>query len=200
MFLTLLTKPRIYGLKSIVLGHRINQYDIVKGLQAIKCEYGKYPKTVRCDNAQAHKSKRVKAFCKKHNIAMDFITMGCPEENWPVESFHRNLNQDVIYCHGYDFLKEWQEKIDEYLNYHNTKKRLRSDYLRRTPQEIAYAFTSALTQARLKVRLQRKFYGQTTVERQLPNEDLLTKLFSNILTLTSLKKSKKSVSSCPKCA
>lgn len=159
-------------IESKALGHRVRQYDIISGLRKIKERYGRYPKVLRLDNARANTSNRVRRFCHRNNIVLDFITKGCPEENWPVESFHRNLNQDVIYRHGFSSIVEWQRAVDEYREFHNNKKRLRSDPLQRTPIEIALAFTTALTQARLKIRLQRKHLGQTRVERVIPKEIL----------------------------
>lgn len=150
--------------------HKTNGYDIIKGLKRMKQTYGRYPKMLRLDNAQAHKARKVIAFCLKHHIVIDFITKGCPEENWPVESWHRNLNQDVIYRHGYATIKEWQKAIDEYRTFHNTTKRLRSDPIQRTPAEIAFCYTTPLTQARLKAKLQRKHLGQTKAQKWIPED------------------------------
>lgn len=158
-----------FALDSRVNEHKTNAYDIVKGLKAIKKTYGKYPKILRLDNAQAHKAKKVAAFCDKKHIELDFITKGCPEENWPVESWHRNLNQDLIYRNGFETIQEWQAAVDDYRGFHNYKKRLRSDYIQRTPVEIAFAFTTPMTQARLKAKLQRKHYGQTNVDKWIPS-------------------------------
>ncbi|MBI3232090.1 MAG: DDE-type integrase/transposase/recombinase [Candidatus Doudnabacteria bacterium] len=157
------------ALESRVYEHRTNSYDIIKGLKNLKQTYGRYPKILRLDNAQAHKARKVFKFLKKHGINPDFITKGCPEENWPVESWHRNLNQDVIYQHGYSTIEEWQKAVDDYRYFHNHLKRLRSDPIKRTPHEIAFAYTTPLTQARLKIRLKRKHYGQTSVQKYLPD-------------------------------
>lgn len=159
-----------FALESRANEHKTNSYDIVKGLKAIKKTYGRYPKILRLDNAQAHKSKKVAAFCEKKHISLDFITKGCPEENWPVESWHRNLNQDLIYRNGFETIQEWQVAINKYRKFHNYKKRLRSDYIQRTPAEIAFAFTTPLTQARLKAKLQRKHYGQINVDKWINPE------------------------------
>lgn len=160
------------AIKSIATEHKTNAYDIVKGLKEIKKDYGRYPKVLRMDNAQSHKAKKVMRFCFKNNIIPDFITKGCPEENWPIESWHRNLNQDIIYRNGYRTIKEWQKAIDDYRYFHNYKKRLRSDCNQRTPAEIAFAYSSPLTQARLKARLQRKLFGQTKVNKWINPETL----------------------------
>lgn len=154
-----------FALESKVRDHKTNAYAIIRGLKQIETNYGRYPKRIRLDNAKAHTATKVIKFCEKHNIDMDFITKGCPEENWPVESWHRNLNQDVIYRHGYETIQEWQNAIDQYRYFHNHIKRLRSDPIKRTPAEIAFAFTSPLTQARLKVTLKRKHHGQATVRK-----------------------------------
>lgn len=157
------------ALESRVYEHRTNSYDIIKGLKNLKQIYGRYPKVLRLDNAQAHKARKVFKFLRKHGIKPDFITKGCPEENWPVESWHRNLNQDVIYQHGYSTIEEWQKAVDDYRYFHNHIKRLRSDPIKRTPYEIAFAYTSFLTQARLKTVLKRKLYGQVSVQKHLPD-------------------------------
>lgn len=158
------------GLESRVLGHRVRGYDIIKGLKMIKLKYGKYPKRIRLDNARAHYALKVARFCKKNNIKMDYITKRCPEENWPVESWHRNLNQDLIYRNGYGSIREWQKAIDDYRYFHNYQKRLRSDHIQRTPAEIAFCYTTPLTQARIKAKLKRKYFGQTSIRKELnPN-------------------------------
>ena len=156
------------ALESRVYEHRTNGYDIIKGLKNLRQTYGRFPKILRLDNAQAHKARKVIKFCRKNSIQMDFITKGCPEENWPIESWHRNLNQDVIYRHGYSTIKEWQKAVDQYRYFHNHLKRLRSDPIKRTPHEIAFAYTSFLTQARLKAKLQRKLLGQNHVQKIIP--------------------------------
>lgn len=158
------------AMESRVYEHRTNGYDIIKGLKRIRETYKRYPKRIRLDNARAHKARKVMDFCLKHHIVMDFITKGCPEENWPVESWHRNLNQDVIYRHGYATIEEWQKAIDGYRVFHNTVKRLRSDSIQRTPAEIAFAYTTPLTQARIIARLRRKHLGQTKVQRWVPED------------------------------
>lgn len=101
---------------------------------------------------------------------MDFITKGCPEENWPIESWHRNLNQDIIYRNGYATIREWQETIDKYRKFHNYEKRLRSDAIQRTPAEIAFSYTTPLTQVRIKAKLQRKHLVQTKVNKWISLE------------------------------
>lgn len=173
-----------FAVESRVYEHRTNAYDIIKGLKRIKQNYGKYPKTLRLDNAQAHKARKVLRFCQKNNIKMDFITKGCPEENWPVESWHRNLNQDIIYRNGYATIQEWQEAIDQYRRFHNYEKRLRSDPIQRTPAEIAFAYTTPLTQARLKAKLQRKHLGQAKVNKWITPEARKNNL--NLLNLLNL--------------
>lgn len=180
------------ALDSRVNEHKTNGYDIVKGLKHIKKTYGKYPGILRLDNARAHKSKKVAAFCEKKHIRLDFITKGCPQENWPVESWHRNLNQDLIYRNGFETIQEWQAAVGEYRRFHNYKKRLRSDYIQRTPAEIAFAFTTPMTQARLKAKLQRKHYGQINVDKWInPNtkkttQDMVASIQINLKSVSEM--------------
>jgi transposase len=171
-----------FALESKVLGHRVNSWDIIRGLKRVYEVYGKYPETIRLDNAQAHKAKKVVKFCFKKKIGIDYITKGCPEENWPVESWHRNLNQDLIYRNGFETIKEWQNAVDRYRYFHNYEKRLRSDPIQRTPHEIAFAYTTPLTQARIKARIKRNLFGQATVNKWIPKETIQ----ANNLMLKSL--------------
>ena len=166
--LNLTDEASYFALESKVLGHKVRAYDVIRGIKMIKEKYGRYPKTVRLDNARAHWANKVLNFCKKNKINLDHIDKGCPEENWPVESWHRNLNQDLIYQKGYASLAEWQKSIDEYRNWHNYSKRLRSDPIQRTPAEIAFAYTTPATQARIKNKLLRKLRGQTAIQRIIP--------------------------------
>ncbi len=173
------------GLESKVLDRKIRGYDIIKGLKMIKFKYGRYPKKIRLDNARAHYALKVSIFCEKNNIKIDYITKRCPEENWPVESWHRNLNQDLIYRHGYATIREWQKAIDDYRYFHNYQKRLRSDSIQRTPAEIAFAYTTPLTQARIKAKLKRKYFGQTSVQRDInPNISIITARIQQLQALS----------------
>lgn len=147
-----------YPVKSTVFPRKINARDVVRALKEIERTYGKLPKTIRWDNAQIFKSKKVKRYCKRHGIKLDYIEKGCPEENWPVEIWHKALNQNVIYRNGFAKISEWQRAIDSFREYFINFWRIRSDPILRTPKEIAYAFTTPVTQHRLKLKLMRKHY------------------------------------------
>lgn len=145
-----------YAVRSTVLGHKPNQYDVLRDLKAILVQYGRLPKVIRFDNAQIFRARTVRAFLRRHGVQLDYITKGCPEENWPVESWHSPLREHVINRHGYGTIHEWQAEFDRFRGYYNDFRRLRSDPLLRTPREVAYAFTTPQTQQRLKLRLLRK--------------------------------------------
>ncbi len=143
--------------------HRINRYDVIELLRQIKRRYDQYPKIIRLDNAQTHKSLAVKEFCLQNNIKLPFIDKGTPQQNWPAESFNGVLQKDLfnskLWGNWSDFSNK-QQILEEYIKYYNTKKPLDSDPLKRTPREIATGKTSLLTQERLKIKLLRKHYGQ----------------------------------------
>lgn len=147
-----------YPVKATVFGRKINQNDVVKALKEIKKEYGKLPRILRLDNLQVYKSKKVRKYCQKERVFLDYITKGCPEENWPVEVWHRALNQGVIYRNGFAKISDWQRAIDQFREYFINNWRIRSDPILRTPKEIALAFTTPATQHRLKLKLMRKHY------------------------------------------
>jgi len=147
-----------YPVKSKVFGRKINQDDVVGVLKEIKKEYGRLPKILRLDNLQVYKSRKLTKYCQKEGVILDYITKGCPEENWPVEVWHRALNQNVIYRHGYARISDWQKEIDRFREYFINYWRIRSDPILRTPKEIAFCFTTPATQHRLKLKLMRKHY------------------------------------------
>jgi len=150
--------------------HRINRYDVIKLLKQIKRRYGRYPKIVRLDNAQAHKSIAAKKFCLENNIELQFIDKGTPQQNWPVESFNGVLQKDLFNSRlwgGWNDLTNKQQILEDYAEYYNTKKPLDSDQLKRTPREIATGNTSLLTQQRLKIKLLRKHRGQVVAWQEI---------------------------------
>ena len=149
--------------------HRINRYDVIELLRQIKRRYGRYPKIVRLDNAQAHKSMVAKAFCLQNNIELQFIDKGTPQQNWPVESFNGVLQKDLFNSKlwgGWSDLNNKQKILEDYMEYYNTRKPLDSDPLKRTPREISTGKTSLLTQKRLKIKLLRKHGGQVVAWRE----------------------------------
>lgn len=141
------------------ISHRVNKFDVISFIKEIKRNYGRLPKKIRLDNAKAHISKSVKSYCKFHNIKLQFIDPGIPQQNWPVESFNGVIKKDLIErCFWGE--KDKQAALNSYREYYNNEKRLDSDSLKRTPNEIATAITSKATQKRLKIQLMRKHYGQ----------------------------------------
>ena len=150
--------------------HRINRYDVIELIKQIKRRYGRYPRIIRLDNAQAHKSIAAKEFCLKNKIELQFIDKGTPQQNWPVESFNGVLQKDLFNSKlwgGWSDLTNKQKILEEYMEYYNTKKSLDSDPLKRTPREIATGKTSLLTQQRLKIKLLRKHRGQVVAWQEI---------------------------------
>ena len=150
--------------------HRINRHDVIELLEQIKRRYGRYPKIVRLDNAQAHKSWAAKEYCLKNNIELQFIDKGTPQQNWPVESFNGVLQKDLFNSKlwgGWTDLDNKQKILEDYQEYYNIRKPLDSDPLKRTPREIATGKTSLLTQKRLKIKLLRKHRGQVAAWQEI---------------------------------
>jgi len=151
------------------LSHRVRQNNVIDLLETIKRTYGSYPKTVRLDNAKAHASRKVKRYCLRHHIKLQFIDAGVPQQNWPVETFNGVIERDLIHSNIWNWnqLDQAQSWLDEYREYYNTKKPLRADPLQRTPREISTGITSKTTQMRLKNRLLRKHRGQIIARRAM---------------------------------
>lgn len=144
------------------VSHRINRCDVIALLGQIRANYGRFPKIVRLDNAKAHASNAVKRYCVEHGITLQFIDAGTPQQNWPVEAFNGVIQKDLITSIRWSWsdAADRQRILDDYRRYYNSTKRLDSDPLKRTPDEIATAITSRETQQRLKYKLLRKHHGQ----------------------------------------
>jgi transposase InsO family protein len=149
--------------------HRINRNDVIELLEQIRSNYGRFPKIIRLDNAKAHASIAVKQYCIEHGIRLQFIDKGTPQQNWPVESFNGVIQKDLIATMRWSWSgnADRQRILDNYRLYYNSQKRLNSDPLKRTPNEIATAITSPQTQQRLKYRLLRKHHGQVAARRAM---------------------------------
>ena len=125
---------------------------------------------MRLDNAKAHASLAVREFCLQHNIELQFIDKGTPQQNWPVESFNGVIQKDLFNSKlwgGWSDLSNKQKILEDYREYYNTKKPLDSDPLKRTPREISTGKTSILTQQRLKIKLLRKHRGQVAAWQEI---------------------------------
>lgn len=148
--------------------HRVNKFDVISFIKEIKRNYGRFPKKIRLDNAKANISRLVKNYCEFNNVELQFIEPGTPQQNWPVEAFNGVIKKDLIErCFWGE--KDKQKALEAYRKYYNNEKRLDSDPLKRTPNEIATAITSKATQQRLKIRLLRKYYGQVAARRAILN-------------------------------
>ena len=150
--------------------HRINRWDAIELMEMIKRRYGRLPKAVRLDNAKAHLSNAFKAYCFLNKIELQFIDPGTPQQNWPVESFNKVLKHDLLSSHlwgGWEDFGDKQKILEEYIEYYNTKKRVDSDFLKRTPREISLGITSKETTEMLKIKLIRKHYGQVAARQYI---------------------------------
>ena len=148
------------------VSHRVNNLDVTHLLKEIKKNNGRFPKKIRLDNAKAHISKAVKRYCEYNKIKLQFIDPGTPQQNWPVESFNGVIKKDII-RKGFWRTRNKQRLLNDYREYYNNRKRLDSDYLKRTPHEIATGITSKTTQQRLKQKLLRKHYGQVIARQAI---------------------------------
>ena len=151
------------------LRSRVNRYDVIDLLEKIKNTYGRFPKIIRLDNAKAHIATAVKKYCEENNIKLQFIDKGTPQQNWPIESFNKVVQKDLVETSLWKWndLSDKQKILEDYQNYFNTKKSVPSDPLKRTPREISSAQTSIYTQRRLKIKLLRKHYGQVIARQAI---------------------------------
>ncbi|MFA5086635.1 MAG: integrase core domain-containing protein [Candidatus Paceibacterota bacterium] len=168
---------------------RVNRWDAIELMEMIRKKNGRLPKKVRLDNAKAHLSRAFKAYCFLNGIEMQFIDPGTPQQNWPVESFNKVLKRDVLstgHWGGWTDFRGKQKILEEYIEYYNTKKRMDSDPLKRTPREISSGITSKETQEMLKIRLIRKHRGQAAARKYILEKMHRSARFDSLISVPDL--------------
>ena len=80
------------------------------------------PKIIRCDNGPEYISHKLKEWSDRHDIELEYIQPGNPQQNAYVERFNRTvrydlLNQDIFYT-----IQEVQDKVTNWLWHYNNER------------------------------------------------------------------------------
>lgn len=94
---------------------------VVRILERVIWEKGK-PESIRVDNGPEFISHTLEAFCKEHQIQLQFIKPGKPMQNGYVERFNRTYREDILDAYLFESIKEVrtlsEEWIQDYNHYH----------------------------------------------------------------------------------
>ena len=68
---------------------------VIRALDQI-IEWRVKPQVIRCDNGPEYISETLKTWSEKHNIQLQFIQPGKPQQNAYVERFNRTVRYDLL--------------------------------------------------------------------------------------------------------
>lgn len=80
------------------------------------------PKAIRCDNGPEYISSTLKNWAVKHNIEINYIQPGNPQQNAYVERFNRTVRYDWLNQDIFEDLEEVQEKATRWLWHYNNER------------------------------------------------------------------------------
>lgn len=92
---------------------------IVRILDRIAAERGRYPERVRMDNGREFIGTVMAAWAQEHGVVLDFIKPGKPTQNAYIERFNRTLREEVLDLHIFNSLSEVRAATEEFVREYN---------------------------------------------------------------------------------
>jgi len=87
---------------------------VIRALDQI-IEWRGQPETIRCDNGPEYISELLKNWAEKHQIRLEFIQPGNPQQNAYIERYNRTVRYDWLAQFLFDSVEEVQEYATRWL-------------------------------------------------------------------------------------
>jgi putative transposase len=71
-------------------------------------EWRGHPKTIRCDNSPEYVSAALQSWASKHEISIEYIQPGKPQQNAYMERFNRTVRYEWLTQYLFDSIDEAQ--------------------------------------------------------------------------------------------
>lgn len=94
---------------------------VIRALDRIIEERGK-PERLRCDNGPEFISQDLKAWAEKHDIQLEFIQPGNPQQNAYVERYNRTVRYSWLSQYMFDSIQEVQDYATQWLWFYNNER------------------------------------------------------------------------------
>lgn len=94
---------------------------VIRSLDRIIEQRGK-PKTIRCDNGPEYISHQVKNWALKHNITIQYIQPGKPQQNAYIERYNRTVRYDWLSHYLFESIEEVQLMATKWLWVYNNER------------------------------------------------------------------------------
>ena len=80
------------------------------------------PKIIRCDNGPEYISHKLKEWSDRHDIELEYIQPGNPQQNAYVERFNRTVRYDLLNQDIFQTIEEVQDKVTNWLWHYNNER------------------------------------------------------------------------------
>jgi len=103
---------------AIEAGYSLPTVRVIRALNQL-LEWREKPVAIRCDNGPEFISHEFTAWAKKHEIRIDYIQPGKPQQNAYIERHNRTIRHSWLSKHLFDTLEEVQAYATEWLWFYN---------------------------------------------------------------------------------
>ena len=94
---------------------------VIRTLERVIEERGK-PKNIRCDNGPEYISHALQSWAEKHNITLQYIQPGNPQQNAYIERYNRTVRYDWLNQYLFTSLDEVREYATKWLWVYNNER------------------------------------------------------------------------------
>ena len=94
---------------------------VIRALNQIIEERGK-PRRLRCDNGPEYMSGTLKCWAEKHEIALEYIQPGNPQQNAYVERYNRTVRHEWLEMNEFHTIEEAQNTATQWLWTYNNER------------------------------------------------------------------------------
>lgn len=91
---------------------------VIRALNQV-IEWRGKPKAIRCDNGPEFIGHALSAWAKTHDIKLEFIQPGKPQQNAYVERYNRTLRYSWLSCHLFEHIEHVQDYATRWLWFYN---------------------------------------------------------------------------------
>ena len=94
---------------------------VIRSLDRI-IEWRDKPRSIRCDNGPEYISHAIKAWAEKHDITLQYIQPGNPQQNAYVERYNRTVRYDWLNQYIFDSISSVQDYATRWLWTYNNER------------------------------------------------------------------------------
>ena len=94
---------------------------VIRALDQI-IEWRGKPEAIRCDNGPEYISHKLRAWAYKHEIRLDYIQPGNPQQNAYIERYNRTVRYDWLNQHLFSSIKQAQDYATAWLWTYNNER------------------------------------------------------------------------------